>query len=167
MAYTYVTVPSCFEANFTLGDGSTGFSLSQALSLKEKVVPNLYSVGVNKFEFDFQERGVGYNETVASVLRAQASFEVRGCSQGLSLTVDPTPEVKWGVNFAGKVLVKHSDGCERFVYLPGTRTYDPAGMTGKLLVISIHHELFALLTVPVHTLLCCGYDYKQFNLLYT
>ncbi len=125
-----VTVPTSFEANFVLGDGSTGFPLSQALSLKEKVIPNLYSVGVNKFEFDFQEKSVGYNETEASVLRVQASFEVQGCSPGFSLTVDPTPVLKWGINFAGKVLVKHDDGCERSVYLPGTRTYDPAGITG-------------------------------------
>ncbi len=126
-----VTVPTRFEANLTLGDGSTGLSLPQALNLKEKVVPNLYSVGVNKFEFDFQERGVAYNETEASVLRAQASFEVQASSPGVNLTVDHTPVVMWGVNFAGKVLVKHDSGRERCVYLPGTRTYDPAGMTGK------------------------------------
>ncbi len=126
----YVTVPASFEANLTLGDGTTGFSLPQALSLNENTVPNLYTVGVNNFQFDFQEHGVAYNETIASDLRAQASFEVQGDAPGFSLTVDPTPVAVWGINFAGRIVVKHKNGCERSVYLPGTRTYDPAGMTG-------------------------------------
>ncbi len=125
-----VTVPASFEANLALEDGSTGFSLPQALSLNKNTVPNLYTVGVNKFHFDFQEHGIAYNETVASDLRAQASFEVQGDSPGFSLTVDPTPVAVWGINFAGRIVVKHENGCERVVYLPGTRTYDPAGMTG-------------------------------------
>ena len=30
----------------------------------------------------------------------------------------------------GVVKVKHENGNERLIYIPGTRTYDPAGMTG-------------------------------------
>ena len=125
-----MTVPTKFEDNLALDDGSAGFSLPQLLTLEEKSVPNLYIVKGNIFAFNFQEHGVAYNETEATERRAQAEFEVPSTPPGFSLTVDPTPVVKWGVNFAGKVVVKHDSGSERDVYLPGTRTYDPAGMTG-------------------------------------
>ena len=53
-------------------------------------------------------------------------------SPGFSLRFDGTPVEKWGINFAGTVHVKHSSGEERIIYFPGTRTYDPAGLTGEL-----------------------------------
>ncbi len=54
-----------------------------------------------------------------------------GIRPGFTLHFDPTPVTKWGLNFAGLVCVKHSEGQERVIYLPGTRTYDPAGLTGQ------------------------------------
>ena len=127
-----VTVPAAFEKNLTLGDGKIGFSLPQALQLDQRDVPNLYSIGGNVFTFRFQEHGVAYHETEPSHRSAQASFEVQpGSSTGFNLKIDPNPVQKWGINFAGRVIVKHDSGAERAVYLPGTRTYDPAGLTGK------------------------------------
>ena len=55
-----------------------------------------------------------------------------GGTPGFSLQFDSTPVEKWGINFAGTVHVKHSSGEERIIYVPGTRTYDPAGLTGEL-----------------------------------
>lgn len=127
-----VTVPAVFEKNLALGNGNVGFSLPQALQLDQRDVSNLYSIGGNMFTFGFQEHGVAYNDTDASSRSAQASFEVHpGTSPGFSLKVDSNPVQKWGINFAGRVIVKHVNGSERVVYLPGTRTYDPAGLTGK------------------------------------
>ena len=46
------------------------------------------------------------------------------------LQFSPVPLEEWGINFAGTVIVKQSDDKERKIYMPGTRTYDPAGKSG-------------------------------------
>ena len=51
-------------------------------------------------------------------------------SSNFKTTFDPTPVEAWGINFVGVVQVKHDDGDERVIYIPGTRSYDPAGMSG-------------------------------------
>ena len=50
-------------------------------------------------------------------------------SADFSLAFDPTPVEAWGLNFVGVVRVTR-DGAERLIYIPGTRTYDPAGISG-------------------------------------
>lgn len=126
-----VTIPATFEQNLSLGNGDVGSSLDQALHLDQKSVPNLYSINGDQFSFSFQEYGVAYNETVATGSTAQAAFTIQpGSSQGFTLEVDTSPVEKWGINFAGRVIVRQRTGDERLIYLPGTRTYDPAGLTG-------------------------------------
>lgn len=73
---------------------------------------------------------MAYNETAASQQLAKVYLPVSGKSS-VKLGFDPTPVQMWGLNFAGVVKVTPSDGSgERLIYLPGTRTYDPAGITG-------------------------------------
>lgn len=125
-----LTVPTAVEQNLCEGDGSAGFSLRTALQLDQNEVPNLYSFGNGEFRLQFQEHGVAYNEQEATDYVSDVCFRIDGESSGISLKVDLNAVEKWGINFAGTVACKHPSGEERIVYLPGTRTYDPAGMTG-------------------------------------
>ena len=93
-------------------------------------VPNLYSIKEGEFKLSFQEHGTAYEESEPSDLLVETSFEVGSTSPGFTLEVKRSPVQMWGVNFAGSVVVKHESGEERVIYLPGTRTYDPAGITG-------------------------------------
>lgn len=147
-----VTIPTRFEASLALGDGSAGANLTEVLQLTSSEVPNLYSASSNQFVYCFQvtihaflyrvtehfsmyslsqERGVAYGEKEASNMKAEASFPLSvGVSVSFSLQFINQPVEKWGINFAGSVRVSHKTGEERLIYLPGTRTYDPAGITG-------------------------------------
>lgn len=128
-----LVVPAILEQNFTLGDGSCGCPVQEAIQLNMDEISNLYRLQDDEFQLAFQERGVAYNEEGTTVQKAEVSFKIQGASPpSFSLKVDPTPVVMWGINFAGKVVVTHNGGQERFIYLPGTRTYDPAGITGQL-----------------------------------
>lgn len=51
---TAVTIPTCFEANLTLGDGSAGADVSEVLQLASNQVPNLYSSSSSQFSYCFQ-----------------------------------------------------------------------------------------------------------------
>ena len=126
-----LTVPACLEKTLSLGDGSAGASISAALHFDQDSVPNLYLCRGDEFCFSFQEHGVAYHEKEASDYLSEVTLRAQGGSPGFSLGHDPTPVEKWGINFAGTVRVKHESGEERVVYLPGTRTYDPAGITGE------------------------------------
>lgn len=78
-----------------------------------------------------QEHGVAYGEKEASDMKAEASFPLPvTVSPSFSLWSINQPVEKWGINFAGSVRISHKTGEERVIYLPGTRTYDPAGITG-------------------------------------
>ena len=127
-----LTVPAAFEQHLTLGDGNPGQPLQNALGFDLAEVPNLYSTSGGEFRFKFQEHGVAYNETQASDYLVDVGLKVCSGTLGFSLRFSPTPVEKWGINFAGTVCVKHNSGEERVVYLPGTRTYDPAGITGEI-----------------------------------
>lgn len=127
-----LTVPAAFEQNLALGDGSPGQPLQSALGFDLAEVPNLYSIYGDEFRFKFQEHGVAYNETQASDYLVDIGLKVCSGTPGFSLRFSPKAVEKWGINFAGTVCVKHGSGEERVVYLPGTRTYDPAGITGEI-----------------------------------
>jgi hypothetical protein len=131
-----VTIPANFEAHLALGDGSAGADVSEVLGLSSSQVANLYSCGTDQFTYSFQEHGVAYGEAEATGRKAEVTFSLPpGSSPAFSLHVSSQPVEKWGINFAGSVLVRHKTGEERVVYLPGTRTYDPAGITGRSLVV--------------------------------
>jgi hypothetical protein len=128
-----LVIPVLLEKNLALGDGSTegGCPVATVLKFDQEEVANLYKISEGEFKFSFQEHGVAYNETTATDSLVEATLQVvPGAEVGFSLAVDLNPVQVWGINFAGKVLVKHRSGEEREIYLPGTRTYDPAGRTG-------------------------------------
>lgn len=140
----HLIIPVLLEKNLALPDGSTegGYPVAQALQLDQSQVANLYSTSDKELKLSFQEHGVAYNETSTTDCLVETTVKlIGGESAGLSMTVDPTPVVMWGVNFAGRVIVKHKNGAEKEIYLPGTRTYDPAGLTG------MSHSVVCLLAV--------------------
>ena len=49
-----VTIPTRFEANLALGDGSAGANLTEVLQLTSSEVPNLYSTSSSQFIYCFQ-----------------------------------------------------------------------------------------------------------------
>ena len=49
-----VTIPTCFEANLALGDGSTGADLGEVLKLTSDKVANLYWASSDQFTYCFQ-----------------------------------------------------------------------------------------------------------------
>ena len=143
-------VPTKLEKNFALGDGSEGSSLQDAFEFKSDKVStflqviclslNLLSLQIDnlytwdkdskQFKLAFQEHGVAYGETNASAQLAEVDLNELSGSSNFKTTFDPTPVEAWGINFVGVVQVKHDDGDERVIYIPGTRSYDPAGMSG-------------------------------------
>ncbi len=128
-------IPVALERNLALLDGSTegGFSIDKALQFDQNEVSNLYSISGKELRFSFQEHGVAYNETSATdyMVKATVQLQSREDVPGFTLKVDLNPVEMWGINFTGRVIVKHASGEERMIYLPGTRTYDPAGLTGE------------------------------------
>ena len=128
-------IPVVLEKNFALENGSTegGFPVARGLQLNEDSVDNLYAISDGQFKFSFQEHGVAYGETEATDYRVEVSLPIPAeKSTGFTMKVDQRPVQMWGVNFAARVLVNHAgSGKERVIYIPGTRTYDPAGLTGK------------------------------------
>lgn len=128
-----LTIPVLLEKNLALGDGSTegGCPSAKALGFDQSEVTNLYSSTDGELKFSFQEHGVAYNESSATDCLVEATIKLQSTHEAsFSLAMDPSPIQMWGINFAGRVLVTHQSGEERVIYLPGTRTYDPAGLTG-------------------------------------
>ena len=64
-------------------------------------------------------------------MKAETSFPLpESLTPPFILHLSREPVEKWGINFAGSVSVRHKTGEERVIFIPGTRTYDPAGITG-------------------------------------
>lgn len=100
---------------------------------------NLYTFdqGSKQFRLSFQEHGVAYGETVATDKLVEVSLDLSGQSD-FQLSFSSEPVTIWGINFAGSVKVIHPGSEARIIYLPGTRTYDPAGITGMYGLVDHH-----------------------------
>eukprot|EP00051_Salpingoeca_urceolata_P027645 m.482538 g.482538 ORF g.482538 m.482538 type:complete len:296 (+) comp22570_c0_seq1:73-960(+) len=95
-------------------------------------VGNVYNINDSVYTLALEETGTAYGESAESTRTASTSFRVaRPDNFDLAFDFDQTPVEVWGINFAATLWVRHkSSGSVRPVYWPGTRTYDPAGMTG-------------------------------------
>ena len=95
-------------------------------------VENIFSYDKTsqQYKLSFQEHGVAYGESNASDLLVEMQAKLTGLAD-FDLVFSPGNVTAWGLNYAGVVKVHHH-GCEteRVIYVPGTRTYDPAGMSG-------------------------------------
>lgn len=101
------------------------------LGLLSFQVSNLYTWNSdsNTFTFSFQEKGIPYGESTTSECLVEASFHC-GLNANFKLSFEATDSCQWGINFVGQVIVSHADGTQCRIYLPGVRTYDPAGKSG-------------------------------------
>jgi hypothetical protein len=130
--YPNLVIPTKFESNFALSDGSQGNDLLEAFAFTSDKVDNIYNwdPSASTFELCFQERGVAYGETDTSQQQAKLCLSNLPGTVDFKLAFDSTPTCRWGINFAGTTHVTHPSGIIRTIYVPGTRTYDPAGKTG-------------------------------------
>ena len=129
-----VVIPACFEKNFALEDGQPGDDLRQAFKFQSDAVNNLYKHdnSSGKLITSFTETGVAYNEKEKTSLTSETTLDLsQPGGPSVTLEFEDNAVEKWGINFAGVVKVAHATGEKGVIYVPGTRTYDPAGLTGK------------------------------------
>lgn len=128
-----VIIPACFEDKFALEDGQPGDDLREAFKFQKDAVNNLYKheEASGKLIYSFTEKGVAYNETEKTSLTSEATLDLtQPGGPSIKLELEEKTVEKWGINFAGVIKVTHPTGEHGIIYIPGTRTYDPAGITG-------------------------------------
>ena len=136
MSHPKVIIPSSLESHLYTDSGQQGADVRRALSMEEPSVGNLYSFDaeLGQLKYAFKENGVAYNEKETSGLLCEATLELKASAPvSFTLEFEEGAVQRWGISFCGVVRVRHASGEVREVYLPGTRTYDPAGLTGELL----------------------------------
>lgn len=72
---------------------------------------------------------MAYGEKESSDQLVKVELELTGAAD-FQLGFSAVPVTIWGLNFAGTIRVHHRGSGQRIIYLPGTRTYDPAGISG-------------------------------------
>ena len=88
-----------------------------------------YDHTTKRYQLSFQEHGVAYGDTESSDHLVKVALDLTGDAD-FQLSFSAVPVTIWGLNFAGTVSVRRHGSEERVIYLPGTRTYDPAGISG-------------------------------------
>eukprot|EP00357_Protocruzia_adherens_P034123 CAMPEP_0115005728 /NCGR_PEP_ID=MMETSP0216-20121206/20059_1 /TAXON_ID=223996 /ORGANISM="Protocruzia adherens, Strain Boccale" /LENGTH=327 /DNA_ID=CAMNT_0002372139 /DNA_START=270 /DNA_END=1250 /DNA_ORIENTATION=- len=107
---------------FKLENEDSTFRIEDAFKFNYDHIPNIYTYDEQEgtFSFVFAEKGVRVTlETDSMIERRDFKLTyIRSCP-----IVD-------GVNFVGEINVTHPSGETARIFLPGARTYDPAGITG-------------------------------------
>ena len=93
-------------------------------------IADLYTTSAESLQFSYTEKGVAYGqqETSTQTIKCEIPLVVQPVTFQLSLS--RARVYRSGINYAGSVLVSHNSGPEFQLLLPGTRTYDPAGVSG-------------------------------------
>mmetsp|Transcript_53634 Transcript_53634/g.61480 ORF Transcript_53634/g.61480 Transcript_53634/m.61480 type:complete len:371 (+) Transcript_53634:1145-2257(+) len=107
---------------FKLENEDSTFRIEDSFKFNYDHIPNIYTYDEQEgtFAFVFAEKGVRVTLETES-LEGKREFTItylRSCP-----IVD-------GVNFVGELNVTHPSGETARIFLPGARTYDPAGITG-------------------------------------
>jgi len=127
-------IPVLVETSMTTcSDGSEGHPMASVYAFESNSIPNLYEVAADgsTLKVSYSESGVAYNETAVTVGTAECEVELHASDDGFQVKFNSERVRKWGVDFAASLTVTHSKNGRSFeVYLPGTRTYDPAGTSG-------------------------------------
>ena len=126
-----VAQPECLKVNYlvaTFNEPPRGQVFDQRspnpndeemLSCRLPEVENCYSVQDGEFRLKFLMKGV--------LAKAAIKCQQRG---RFTVQLDKEPFVAFGINYAGKLLINHTNGIRRLIFLPGRLTYDPAGVSG-------------------------------------
>ncbi|KAI6660550.1 hypothetical protein LOD99_14134 [Oopsacas minuta] len=93
-------------------------------------VADLYTTSPHVLQFSYTEKGVAYGqqETSSKTIKCEVPLAVQPVTFVLNLTNEPV--YRSGVNYAAVVQVSHQSGLKFQLLIPGTRTYDPAGISG-------------------------------------
>lgn len=92
-----------------------------------------YDESSGAFSLAHSETGVPYGKTDKETVTAKASLQLKDkrFKPSWQLTFDSTPHTDGtGINFAGRIFIKHNYAQPVVVCVPGKFTYDPAGRTG-------------------------------------
>ena len=93
-------------------------------------VADLYTASADALQFGYTEKGVAYGqqETTTQVIKCEVPLAIQPVTFRFYLSRESV--YRSGINYAASVLVSHNSGLEFQLFLPGTRTYDPAGVSG-------------------------------------
>lgn len=106
-----------------------------AWNLNSVHFPNIFSFDAKtrNFVFHYMEEAQAYGEKETTIANVTTRFHVdleHASDKGLMFSSTLQPITKWGISFACTIVVAHPDGNTFAMYIPGERSYDPAGMTG-------------------------------------
>eukprot|EP01090_Pellita_catalonica_P003352 TRINITY_DN13023_c0_g2_i1.p1 TRINITY_DN13023_c0_g2~~TRINITY_DN13023_c0_g2_i1.p1 ORF type:complete len:298 (-),score=57.41 TRINITY_DN13023_c0_g2_i1:29-922(-) len=132
-AKTAIPIQAKLRGTLKDQEGKNGVDVNDVLAFDKDSVSNLYTYDAQNGEFKFNlvDVGVPYGEKEVAKKTASAVIKTDPKAKpSYRLEFVQQPTVRWGINFVGMVKVLHDDGYIRTIYLPGERTYDPAGISG-------------------------------------
>eukprot|EP00045_Choanoeca_perplexa_P011205 m.117649 g.117649 ORF g.117649 m.117649 type:complete len:264 (-) comp15548_c0_seq3:2866-3657(-) len=105
--------------------------LKPSLAGLPNYIPNVldFDPETKTFTLAFTEKGTAYGESEPSEQHVTLCIQLDGASLPGEFIFQDEGVTQWGLNFAGTVTYKQSDSMA-YIYIPGTRTYDPAGLSG-------------------------------------
>lgn len=123
--------------------GVGGCSVSDTFRFGQTGPGDVYGINDDGVFFvKLREKGLAYGET--DVTESVVSWRSNGPmnlleaqQRGIEFDLSTDACAMWGINFAGTLLVKQAGGHSHCLYLPGVRTYDPSGRTGRF--FNVHH----------------------------
>ena len=100
------------------------------LTFNLDAIPDLYTCIPGVLQFNYAEKGVQYGHAEASEQTIKCNIPLGISPASFHLTLTRSPVYRSGINYSGVVQVAHTSGATFQLLLPGTRTYDPAGISG-------------------------------------
>jgi len=85
--------------------------------------------GDPNFVASFTERGIAYGDTGKTETKVNLQVLLTKSVKLPEVRFEANPVTIWGINFAASLVVVRATTQTR-IFLPGVRTYDPAGITG-------------------------------------
>ena len=89
-----------------------------------------YDAASATFRLKFTEKGTARGEAEESESTVEFEDVIRPVIFALELELEPVQ--CWGINFGGALVITHPEEESKRIYLPGARTYDPAGLSGDM-----------------------------------
>ncbi|WP_411023322.1 hypothetical protein, partial [Salmonella sp. s51228] len=84
----------------------------------------------NKLSLNFTETGIAYGNTEISSMEVKCEIGIKTTFVDFTARLIIGVRMECGINFAAIIEIKHANNQISTILIPGTRTYDPAGITG-------------------------------------